>query len=195
MTTTQMSEKQNPKPSVTNKASLRRLLRLQRRSLSEEHRKKAAQSVEEKLRPLIQDSKIVVSYNSINEELDTNSLNLRLAEENRLAMPRIEGEKLTLYRVTDMSKQLVTGPWGLAEPDPSFCEEIPIQQVDAILVPAIAFDSRGHRLGYGKGYYDRLLKKLQKKCLTIGIAYKEQLISHDLPNELHDQTMKEIITG
>lgn len=178
---------------ITNKASLRHLLRLQRRELSKEYRTKARKIIEHKVFTTLRGKSLVASYCTINEELDTCGINAKLAKEGRLVLPKIKDETLELFQVEKLNK-LTPGPFGIPEPDPAFSTKISLESLEAILVPGIAFDRNGHRLGYGKGYYDRLLSKKSEQCLAIGLAFKEQLINFSLPLDPHDQPMDLILT-
>lgn len=183
-----------PNPSVvTNKASLRRLLRLQRQALGKEYRLEAALKVKNQLLKRLEGLKNIASYCAVNEELDTLNLNKQLAQEGRLLLPKTQIENIAFYRVLDL-KTLVEGDYKIQEPNPEICPVTPIEEIEAILVPGIAFDSLGNRLGYGKGFYDRLLANKNKNCLVIGIAYKEQLVRYPLPVEEHDQSMSLVLT-
>ncbi len=75
-------------------------------------------------------------------------------------------------------------PFGMLEPNPLICERISQQNIDLILVPGLAFDKKNHRLGCGKGFYDRYLCTIPSIC-TWGIGFKEQLVAH-LPLFQHD---------
>ncbi|HEY1718862.1 MAG TPA: 5-formyltetrahydrofolate cyclo-ligase [Verrucomicrobiae bacterium] len=86
--------------------------------------------------------------------------------------------------------EIVSGHFGIREPSKS-CVEIPLDHFDLILVPGIAFDLRGHRLGRGKGFYDRLLAEVRGvKC---GIAFDGQIVEK-IPAEAHDVRMDFILT-
>jgi len=76
-------------------------------------------------------------------------------------------------RIQDLVHDLCCGQFGIREPTEA-CAEFPLSQFDLVLVPGVAFDSRGHRLGHGKGYYDRLLAGVS--CLKCGIAFDEQIV-------------------
>jgi 5-formyltetrahydrofolate cyclo-ligase len=93
-------------------------------------------------------------------------------------------------RVQDLCSEIVTGKFGVREPSPS-CVEIPLNQIDLVLVPGVAFDLRGNRLGRGRGFYDRLLAETRGvKC---GIAFDEQ-ITGEVPAGEHDLKMNFILT-
>lgn len=86
--------------------------------------------------------------------------------------------------------QLIPGRFGALEPDAG-CPLIPLNQLDLVLVPGVAFDLAGRRLGRGKGFYDRLLAEVRgHKC---GVAFDEQIIA-EVPEEPHDVRVDSILT-
>ncbi len=103
-----------------------------------------------------------------------------------VALPRVEGESISFYQHSD-SNHLVKGRFGIMEPPP----RIAIKSIDLLIVPGIAFDRRGYRLGYGRGYYDKFLSK--NPMISIGLAYSFQLIEK-LPHGSHDRRMDAIAT-
>src|SRR5208282_3279592 len=118
-------------------------------------------------------------------EINTYSIlegSLELAK--KLYLPKVVKDKnlFHFYPVLDF-KTLAKGPFGILEPSgnkPADWEEI-----DLVLVPGLAFDRTGNRLGFGKGYYDRVLPQLKKTTLTIGLGYSFQIVDK-LPAEPHD---------
>jgi 5-formyltetrahydrofolate cyclo-ligase len=92
--------------------------------------------------------------------------------------------------VTDIHVEILSGQFGIREPAPT-CVEIPLADLDLVLVPGVAFDASGHRLGRGKGYYDRLLEHFAGK--KIGIAFDEQMVGA-VPTEKNDGRMDVIVT-
>lgn len=119
----------------------------------------------------------VLSYVSIRDEFDTREINSWLAAEGKLVLPRAQGEKLALFEVIEPDKQLERGKWGIFEPT-LVCKAIAPEAVAFTLVPGLAFDSARHRLGYGGGYYDRLLPELSG---AYGLGFREQFCSTLLP--------------
>lgn len=110
----------------------------------------------------------------------------------KLYLPRVDRSKthFDFYPVPDF-KNLTTGAFGILEPpgnNPATWEEI-----DLVLVPGLAFDPKGHRLGFGKGYYDRVLPLLKKSALTIGLGYSFQLVEQ-VPAAGHDIPLKAVLT-
>ncbi|MFZ0564759.1 MAG: 5-formyltetrahydrofolate cyclo-ligase [Chlamydiales bacterium] len=126
----------------------------------------------------------ILSFASFRDEIDTRRLNHYLARTNRLLLPKIDGEELKIFRVNHLEEQLKPNKWGLYEPSSTLCEEINYSRIQTVLVPALGFDTKNHRLGYGKGYYDRFLAQITF-CPTIGIGFKEQLVD-SLPVEETD---------
>ena len=106
----------------------------------------------------------------------------------RVAYPRCEGDELGLY-IADEG-QFVPGVFGILEPDDS-CKRIDVAEVDLAVIPGLAFDEKGGRLGRGKGYYDRLLNGM--KAVKAGVCFNEQLIGR-VPMDVHDGRMDMIVT-
>jgi 5-formyltetrahydrofolate cyclo-ligase len=104
----------------------------------------------------------------------------------KLALPSIEGENLTFYELSS-GKYLVKGRFGIMEPLPYGL----IDRMGMIVVPGIAFDKNGYRLGYGKGYYDKFLAK--RKVFSVGLGYSFQLLEN-LPSGEHDKKLDAIST-
>jgi 5-formyltetrahydrofolate cyclo-ligase len=132
---------------------------------------------------------IVAGYQPIRDEADPRGLMAALAVRGHaLALPRIEakGAALSFRRWRD-GDALVDNHHGIAEPRDDADRVVP----GVVLVPLLAFDASGHRLGYGGGYYDRTLDAL--KARTIGVAYAGQEIA-SLPREAHDRPLEGIIT-
>jgi len=110
----------------------------------------------------------------------------------RIAYPRIEAPGVLDLHFVDHEFDLVPGPFGLAQPT-AHAPRTPHTLIDAVIVPGVAFDERGTRLGYGGGYYDRLLPMCRPDCVRIGVAFDEQLLAH-IPAEDHDASMDVIVT-
>jgi 5-formyltetrahydrofolate cyclo-ligase len=119
-------------------------------------------------------------------------LEYALAGGKTVALPRLAVDKncYAAAQVTDLQRDLVAGAFGIREPAAA-CAEIPLAKIDLALVPGVGFDPRGHRLGRGKGFYDRLLAEVGgRKC---GLALDEQ-ITAALPTEEHDVGMDVVLT-
>ncbi|MDE2808071.1 MAG: 5-formyltetrahydrofolate cyclo-ligase, partial [Gemmatimonadota bacterium] len=132
-------------------------------------------------------AKLVHTYVSSKEnEVDTRTLICTcLAQGKRVAVPVVmPGTKTLAHALIDGLDQLIVGPWGLAQPDPATATWLPAEaRIDLVVVPGLAFDRRGHRIGWGSGYYDRFLAQVQ--TVKIGLCYDE-LVLDRIPGEPHD---------
>lgn len=119
-------------------------------------------------------------------------LHSALAGDKLTALPRFNAASghYEAAVVSDLSKDFVEGKFGILEPAAA-CPIADLKRLDLILVPGVAFDWQGHRLGRGKGFYDRLLSAVSGK--TCGVAFDQQLVS-TLPVEPHDVRLNCILT-
>ena len=108
-----------------------------------------------------------------------------------MAFPRVSGKgSLSLHFA--LLEELLPGSFGIPEPDADL-PIVTVADIDVMLVPGVAFDVCGNRLGYGKGFYDRLLSSNVKLPLLVGISFDETLYD-ELPAETHDIKMDYIVT-
>ncbi len=131
-------------------------------------------------------------FHSFGTEVDTHPLFPVLFEAGfRVLIPSLsrQGTLLLLPWHPDIS--LRPGPFGILEPDSG--EPVSPRDVDLFLVPGIGFDPEGHRLGYGKGYYDRLLSSANQEGLRIGLAFSKQVVPI-IPSEDNDVPVNVLIT-
>lgn len=130
-------------------------------------------------------------YWAINNEPDTGKILSTALEDGKIVLlPSINGEELypVIYK-KDMPVQ--AGKYNIKEP--VYKEGYPLENIDIVVVPAIAFDHYGYRIGYGKGYYDRFLKKLGTNTVTVGLSFSECVIEK-LPTDGWDIPVDIIIT-
>jgi len=181
-------------PCVEEKRAARQRLKVSRAALSAERRAEAKEALTATLVPKLAIYRSILSFHSLKEEIDTSSINAILAAQGRLLLPKVEKDSLHVYRVWDLSAQLVQGYQLLWEPDPSQCEMVAIDEIECILLPGLGFDTMHHRIGYGKGHYDRFLARFHTALpITIGIGFKEQLFDSSLPKELHDRPLDQVV--
>jgi 5-formyltetrahydrofolate cyclo-ligase len=171
-----------------SKAELRATALAAREKLSDKQRTAAAGALAKRGLPIdIVKGLIVSGYSPIRNEIDPEPLMKALAAQGaRLALPTINarGKALT-FRAWTPGDRLMMGMLGIPEPSTAAAEVVP----DIMLVPLAAFDSNGHRIGYGAGHYDHTFAHLRKsKAITgIGLAFAVQEIesipalSHDVP--------------
>ena len=134
-------------------------------------------------------AKTVLLYHSLSDEVNTHQFIEEWCLKKQLLLPVVVGEELELRLFQNMN-ELKIGSFGIAEPTgPLFTD---YAKIDFVAVPGMAFDRNGHRLGRGKGYYDRLLPKLTN-AYRAGICFPYQVVD-EVPVEPTDITMDGIIT-
>ena len=183
-----MDSPQNLKNELRSRALSRR------DALSVEARADAARVVAEALLPVeLPHGVIVAGYSPINSELDPFPLMRALAGRGAtLALPVIiERDHALIFRAWEPDEGLVRGQLGIFQPSSDADEVDP----DIVLVPLAAFDRAGHRIGYGRGYYDRTLQDLRtiKKITVIGVAFAVQEIE-TVPRLPHDEQLDCVLT-
>ncbi len=134
----------------------------------------------------------IASYRAIGSEVSTDSFPSSTHSWAQWVYPKIQGSQLEfLQPLSHTPTGFVKSSWGIEEP----CEgssKVSLDSIDIILIPGIAFDRRGHRLGTGKGFYDRTLNHY--RGVKVGIAYAAQISSNDLATEEHDLPMDYVLT-
>lgn len=133
----------------------------------------------------------VLLYLSINREVRTRALVDRILKDGkRLALPVCFDEGRMTFRYINDKKQLTRGFFSAPEPDES-CEEYQGEVATVCVIPAIAFDKNGYRLGYGKGYYDRYLSRFD--VVRVGFCFSELFVD-SLPHGRFDAACDMVIT-
>jgi 5-formyltetrahydrofolate cyclo-ligase len=136
---------------------------------------------------------VVAAYWPVGSEVDVRpALRELLARGCRLTLPWVDGPSLQLAAV-DALEDLVPGWRGVLEPGPERRRPVPLSTVDVVVVPGLAFDERGHRLGSGGGHYDRLLADRGPGTAVVAVAYAEQVVPA-VPVEAHDAPVDAIVT-
>ena len=180
-------------PVSNSKSGLRRTIRAALEQISPAARAAGSRALCERLKIQMQSARTIFFFAPMPGEVNLwPLLEETLAAEKAAALPRFDSKSQNYLaaRVQNLQTDLVAGKLGIREPNAA-CAEIPLDQFDLILVPGVAFDLRGHRLGRGKGYYDRLLANATAvKC---GIAFDEQIVE-EVPVEEHDARMNFIVT-
>lgn len=140
----------------------------------------------------------VLLYIPIRGEVPTDRIAAAaLAQGKRLVLPRVQAEpkKLWLHAWSGRSEELVTGAYGILEPGADW-PLVPPGEIDLVVVPGVAFDRQGVRLGYGGGYYDRTLPSIRAgnpRSVALGLAYGFQVVTQ-LPAGPYDQRMDGVAT-
>lgn len=167
-----------------------------RAGLSGEERTEKSKRIEKFLTGLNEFSaaRQVMLYMSFRDEVETTGLLAEvLAEGKRLILPKCYPHGIMQpFAVTDLDRDVEEGRWGITEPKAKG-EPVDPQVIDLVVVPGVAFDRQGHRLGYGAGYYDRFLPRLAPGTPRIGLAFSCQRVER-IPAEAFDRRVSAVIT-
>lgn len=136
---------------------------------------------------------VISGFSAIRDEIDPSLLMLKMHDRgHRLALPTMEGKgKPLVFRSYEPGDKVAETIWGIAEP----LATAAVVEPDVLLVPLLAFDVHGYRLGYGGGFYDRTLRRLRamKPITAIGIAYDEQRVDA-VPHLDYDELLDWVLT-
>ncbi len=137
---------------------------------------------------------IISAYYPIGNEIDPSPIVEMLWQKNiAVSLPLVsEGERRLKFVNWNRQTRLVPGKFGTMEPD----DKTQLLDPDILIVPLLAFDQTGNRMGYGQGHYDETIRALRQKkdILAVGLAYAEQAVLLALPTEPHDQRLDFVIT-
>lgn len=146
--------------------------------------------------PAYAGARVVMLYVSFGSEVETGSLiAAALAAGKKVAVPKVlkrEGA-LVPSALQDPAKDLVAGAYGILEPKAETLRPVRPTSLDLIVVPGVAFDLQGHRIGYGGGYYDRFLPTVAATAVTVALAFESQLFPL-LPAEPYDRRVDHVVT-
>ncbi|MCL2654267.1 MAG: 5-formyltetrahydrofolate cyclo-ligase [Coriobacteriia bacterium] len=194
---------------MRTKDDLRKEAREARLKISDARRAHAAESAARQLLalPELRAARCVLVYAPLPDELDplcvrgTYNLThptvcqvIRPPDTPQLAWPRVDGRvtgKLTLHVCAQ--DELAPGSFGIREPRED-APRVALCDIDVALVPGLAFDQAGYRVGYGKGYYDRLLADAPATLLTIGLCFKETFYP-EIAHDAHDIAVARVIVA
>lgn len=179
------------------KSSIRKKILKKRDKISRDIKTIKDLSIKQRLFSLheFMNAKIIFFYASFKSEVETLAMIKETLEmEKRIVLPKVrrEGRGVKLYEIKDIN-ELSPGHMGIPEPSSPKGYSLSLEEVDLVVIPGVAFDYSGNRLGYGGGFYDMLLADRQKKIPIIALAYEEQLIDK-IPSEPHDIKIDMILT-
>jgi len=143
--------------------------------------------------PEFQNAKNVMFYVSFGSEVGTErAIEEAIKKGKKVSVP-CTGKETNTMAASQISGlgELEEGKYGIREPKEK--KEIPAAEIDIVVVPGVAFDRQGYRVGYGKGFYDRFLSNIGPKTTKIGLAFGFQLVD-SLPREGHDIPVDKVIT-
>lgn len=180
-----------------HKNDIRQNIKLTRESLSDRFVWENSKMIADKFFSLnaIEKAKVILAYYSTNNEVSTHELIERLMSMNKkVALPICIADRTELaISIISSISELKPGRFGIMEPHPDKLSLVQPEEIDIVLVPGIAFDRRGNRIGYGKGYYDRFLHAFKPSQLKIGLCFDFQLFD-ELPSDSNDVPVDCIIS-
>ena len=166
-------------------------------SISKEKKEKKVKALKKKLFSLeeFKKAKCVMFYVSKHYEVDTHEMiDESIAMGKKVVVPITLKEEKTLKpsELKDREKELTKSHYGIHQPGEEHIRPVPLEEVDLMVVPGLAFDRRGHRLGHGGGYYDRFLEKAPSEIFTVGLAFDFQ-VGDELPVHITDIPVDKVL--
>jgi 5-formyltetrahydrofolate cyclo-ligase len=181
---------------MTDKGDTRKQILRARNAMTPEEITSVSHAIVKRLIELdpIRGASTVMVYLAFGSEVLADDLVLwGWGERKRIAVPlcRPVRRQLIACRIESFD-ELERGHYGIREPMADLIRPVPPEEIDVIVVPAVAFDRQGHRLGYGGGYYDRFFPGVPR-AIRIGIAFARQIVE-EIPVDPHDVEMDRIVT-
>lgn len=180
-----------------NKAEIRKRMMNLRRQLPDEKVIEKSLKIMEHLFSLdvVINARLIMTYVDANGEVRTREIIKHALEAGkRIAVPVCVPEKgeIMVSEIFSLN-ELVPGHYGIMEPKKECIRPVDVSKIDVVLIPGLAFDLKGNRIGYGKGYYDRFLGSLESFTVKIALAYEFQVLE-EVPFEHFDVAVDYIIT-
>ena len=135
-------------------------------------------------------------YLDFNNEVKTDHLITKLISLKKTVAAPVtikDKRKLIPFKITNLKDGINIGSYGIREPKQNPYNELNVEDIDILIVPAVAYDKNCYRLGYGGGFYDRFIECLREDAITIGIAFDLQVFDY-IPKENHDAQLNYLIT-
>ena len=181
-----------------SKAEIRNEMAAQIGKLSAAELKEKTKEIENRLFEFANflESKIVLLYVSGANEVRSESVIRRAFDHNKIVvLPRANNgsKQISLYKIDEYPKAMQSGNSGKLEPNPDKCRKVPIDCIDIAIIPGVAFDEKGGRVGPGDGFYDRLIPHLPITTRKVALALDHQVLVQ-VPAESHDKQVDIIIT-
>ena len=173
-----------------DKKELRKKVLLIRQNIHIDQRNRQSKQIMDALikHPLFINAKTIGIYLSFRDEVNTINYIDLLMQNKKVCVPKVKG-KMMDFILLNQSSTLVSNDYGILEPTSH--QIVQPQEIDLLIIPIVAYDLNGQRIGYGGGYYDRYLKKYDGK--TIGLAFKQQRVDN-IVSEEHDIQINEVIS-
>jgi 5-formyltetrahydrofolate cyclo-ligase len=182
----------------TDKLAVRQNMRRERNAMSLDDVLNLSRAIEDRLFDckdfsVCQNIMFVLSFGN---EVHTDDMITRSFKDlKQVYVPRLitRERRLEVCEIKDMDQEFELGQYGIREPSRSNSKVVSLSKIDAVIVPGLAFDRSGARIGYGRGYFDWLFKQLPDKALRLGVAYEFQVME-SIPQDSWDERVKMIFT-
>jgi len=146
--------------------------------------------------PEYKNCRVIATYVSKSDEVKTEGIirySIEVGKRVLVPVSLPENTKLIFSELRDYEKELSPGHFGVLEPPGQYLRPVPLADADLVLVPMVAWDARGYRLGYGKGYYDTALAGVEIHMMTMGLGLESQRVRR-IPQDEHDVPLRAIAT-
>ena len=182
----------------SEKRNIRARVLYHRRSLSHEEELERSRKIEEKLISLkeFQSARHIMFYVSKPGEVDTHKIIVDcLHQGKQVSVPITDqhNRNLVLSEICHFPMELMPSRYGVLEPKPPYYRFVKTDEIDLIIMPGVAFDRNGHRLGHGRGYYDQFLKSIKPSIPHIALAFDFQILPK-IPRDIWDMPVYMIVT-
>lgn len=181
------------------KEAIRKEVLAKQAGLSKAERKRKSSRISAKLfsSPEFKRANVIMFYVSKEGEVDTSEMikaALKSGKEVLVPVTLRKKRKLIPSRLIDYDKELGPGPYGIPQPKAEYIRPVEPERIDMVIVPGVAFDKSGNRLGRGAGYYDRFLARVPKEVPKIGLAFDFQVFP-SLPKSYHDLPVDKVFSA
>ena len=140
-------------------------------------------------------AQLIMLFLSMATEVETSTLAVKAWQEGKsVAVPRMDwpGRRMEPIEIRSLDVGMQETSFGVREPQEG--TRVPLGMIDMVVIPGLAFDSRGYRVGRGRGFYDRFLSQQDFKGTRVGLCFHEQIVPNHLPTEAHDIPMDLVVT-
>lgn len=176
------------------KQEIRSKIFLKLKTQKEEEREQKSRIITQKLlrTKVFKKAKVLMCYIALKGEVDTQGMIKQARKSGKIVTVPVckKDSARILPCILDDKAGFKKGPYGVVEP--AVETHVPLNEIDLVIVPGVAFDKKGNRLGRGKGFYDRFLKKINGRTETVGLAFRDQILP-SLPASSHDVRVKRVI--
>ena len=165
-----------------SKAVWRKEMKEKRNLLNQEQILTSGMSIAARLNELlpVQKAQVIMGFAPMRNEVDLESFYEQQSQLGKtIVLPRVEGDQLKPVEWQGWQETKVS-PFGVREP---LGEAYPLKEIDVVIVPGLAFDPGGFRVGYGRGFYDRFLPQLRSDAFKCGVCYEFQIVDSTFPHE------------